>query len=81
MTDNLRNAFAVIFSVVSSFWNFMVNTNVPGTTISFASLSLFVLVFGVVCSVVEYVIGVRTYGSYSAYRAVKLQRKDDRKGK
>lgn len=48
----MANALEAIGLVISMWWGFMLDTNVPGTNFSFAALWLFVLVITVFTGVV-----------------------------
>ncbi len=58
----MSNALQIIGDNIATWWQFLVDTNVPGTTFSFASLYMFLFIVSIFVFIVHIVTGGGTQG-------------------
>lgn len=66
----MSNALQIIGSNIRTWWQFMLDTDLPGTSFSFASLYIFLFVFSIFLFILRIVIGGGTQGGASDTRGL-----------
>lgn len=66
----MSNALQIIGTNIATWWDFMRQTDIPGTSFSFASLYLFLFVLSIFMFIIRIVTGGGTQGGSSDTRSI-----------
>lgn len=70
----MSNALSIIGNVISSWWTYMMQTNIPGTEFSFGALYIFLFVFSIFLFIIRIVTSGNTQGGANDTRNIMRKR-------